>query len=172
MNLLPQQDKLRIRREIAMRLSIYAVLSLILLEVVSLLMISPSYIVANALNDAYGKSAAQLKQTVSGKGSVDDELKKYSADIKGFIGERNYTVDDALLSVLSVRPDDVSIATIAFSRSGTGMMQLSGSGATREGLLEYQRRLRELPNVADARYGENFLTKKVDISFGLVITFK
>ncbi len=176
MNLLPQQEKLSLQREISMRLIIAACFLVVLVEGIGLVLLLPTYAIVRAQHDAFSSGVAQLQQTVSGKGSVEDELKKHADNIHNFlsdVGIARYAPSDLIGELLAVRPVGVSTKTIAFTRNGnTGGLQFSGAGATREGLLEYQKNVRELPFVAEAHYAESFLTKKVDISYNLTITLK
>jgi hypothetical protein len=176
MNLLPQQEKSALQREISMRLIIAAAFLVVALELVAVILLIPTYTIVRVQHDALVSGVAQLQQTISGKGSVEDELKNHAANIHNFlsdVGIARYAPSVLIGEILKVRPLGITTKTIAFSRKDqTGALQLSGAGATREGLLEYQKNIRELPFVAEAHYSESFITKKVDIAYNLTVTLK
>ena len=176
MNLLPEQEKTALQREISMRLAIAGALLVVVLELVAIVLLIPTYAIVRVQHDALVSGVAQLQQTVSGKGSVEDELKNHAANIHNFlsdIGIARYAPSTLIGEVLKARPLGVSTKSITFSRKGeTGALQLSGNGATREGLLEYQKNIRDLPFVEEAHFTESFITRKVDIDYTLIVTLK
>lgn len=146
------------------------------IEITGILLLLPSYAIVRTQHDSLVSGVAQLQQTISGKGSVEDELKTHAANIHNFlsdIGISRYAPSTLIGETLRVRPVGVSTKTIALTRKGeSGALQLSGSGATRESLLEYQKNVRDLPFVEEAHYSESFITRKVDIAYNLTVTLK
>jgi hypothetical protein len=176
MNLLPAQEKAALQREQSMRLIIAGCFLVAALELVAIVLLIPTYAIVRVQHDSLTTGVAQLQQTVSGKGSVEDELKNHAANIHNFlsdIGISRYVPSTLIGEVLKARPVGVSTKNISFSRKGeAGGLQLSGVGATREALLEYQKIVRDLPFVEEAHYGESFITRKTDIAYNLTVTLK
>jgi hypothetical protein len=176
MNLLPTQEKDALKREQSLRLIILGSFLIVFLEFVAILFLVPTYIIVRIENNTLATSVSQLQQTISGKGSVEDELKGHATNIHNFlsdIGIARYTPTVLIGEVLKARPAGISTKNIGLSRKGdAGGLQLSGVGETREALLEYQKNIRELPFVAEAHYGESFITRKTDIAYNLTITLK
>lgn len=176
MNLLPQQEKTALQREQSMRLIIAGSFLVVFLEVIAIVLLVPTYAIVRVQHDALTSGVAQLQQTVSGKGSVEDELATHATNIHSFlsdIGIAGYVPSTIIGEVLKARPTGISTKSISFSRQGqAGGLQLAGVGATREALLEYQKNIRDLAFVKEAHYAESFITRKVDISYNLTVTLK
>lgn len=176
MNLLPRQEAKKIKQESSMRMIIIVCFLVAILEGVAIFMLAPSYVLVRSERDSLLESVEQLKKTISGKGSIDDELKGVSKDIKEFIanedtGDKKITV--LLNSVLSLRPQGVSTNSLSIIEDKNGkVIQMTGVGDTREALIEYERLLKSQDYVKDAKYTDRFIMKKSNINYNLIISIK
>lgn len=176
MNLLPQQEIRALRKEVVLRVIASACFMIVLLEFVAVLLLVPSYVMVREQRNVLFGNVDQLKMTISGKGGAEDELRSLAEGIHSFMdgdGAQKIQSTEMIKEVLTVRPAGVKSSSLSIVRAeGGGVIQTAGVGATRESLLEYQKALRGLDFVKDARYAESFITKKVDIHYNLVITLK
>lgn len=176
MNLLPRQEAKKIKQESSMRMIIIVCFLLAILEAVAIFMITPSYILVRSERDSLSQTVEQLKKSISGKGSADEELKNVSKDIKEFVAGEDAdkrSVKNLVNTVLTLRPKGITTKSISIIEDKNGkVIQLSGVGDTREVLIEYERLIKSQDFVNDAKYTDRFIMKKSDINYNLIISLK
>jgi hypothetical protein len=176
MNLLPQNEIGILKKESTMRLIIVICFLIIFLEIVAVLMLLPSYVVVNSEKRILSNSSEQIKKSISGKGSIESELNEASGEVKDFISKEtavNSNITDVIKAVLSLRPKGITSNSISVIQNQTGkVVQLSGVGASREALIEYQRVISTQDFVKEVHYLEKFIMQKSDINYNLVISLK
>ena len=120
--------------------------------------------------------AAKKATAIPGGADVQKGINKIKAEIallKPSNTNADIAISQLMTDILAQKPEGVSVASFAYGRSGKAVtMQLSGNASTREGLLLFQRLLKENSLIADAKYSQSFITKKTDIDFMITITLK
>ncbi len=176
MNLLPQDEIKKIKSESRMRLIVVICYLLVFLEIISIIMLLPTYIVVKMEKETLSYGSEQIKKSVSGKGGVESEIKDVGSEIHAFVQAETLnknTTTDTIKKVLALRPVGISSVSISVIKDGTkGVVQLAGVGTSREALIEYQRILSVQDFVKEAHYLENFIMQKSNINYNLVISLK
>ncbi len=176
MNLLPQKEIKKLRKETIMRFIIIVCSLVSFIEVISIFIIAPSYIFVKTERNNLFESVAQIKQTILGKGSVDEELKIIGKDINLFIeneSSEEFKISDLIRIVLDIKPKGISINSISITKDEKGgVIQITGIGDTRESLIEFQRIFESKEFVKEAKYTEKFIMKKSNINYNLIVSLK
>lgn len=175
MNLLPQTEINIVKRESIMRFAVVICFLIVFLEVVAIFMLLPSYVVVDMERKILSSSSDKIKKSISNKSSVESELNDTSLAVKAFITNEssNNNVTDIIKNVLTLRPKGITSNSISIIQNQTGkVVQISGVGANRESLIEYQRILATQDFVKEAHYLEKFIMQKSNINYNLIISLK
>ncbi len=176
MNLLPQKEIKALRRETSMRFIIVVCFLLAILEAVAIFLLIPSYVLVRAERNTLSSSVEQLKQSISGKGSVDDELKIVGSDIKDFLQKEDVDekkTTEIIDTILALRPKGVSTNSISVIQDVKGtVISMTGVGVDRNVLIDYQRILASKDFINEAKYAEKFIMKKSNINYTLMVSLK
>lgn len=175
-NMLPDREKRALQRELWVRRFIFGCVLLGGVSLLGVLLLAPSYVLVRAEHARITQELAEMQLTITGKGGAEDELKAVVAQLDGhrerekMLTPRVTNIADALFAAAG---DAVQISSFSFIRNTerTGII-LSGIGTTRESLLDFQKTVKNIPGIADAKFTESFITKKVDIRFTLTVTLK
>ncbi len=176
MNLLPQKEIKAIKNESIIRLFVVVFFLIAIIEIVAIMMIIPSYVLIRAEKITLSESVLQMKNSIVGKGSVDDELKTIGKDIKEFIANDNpneLKISELINQILSLRPNGITTTSISVVKDINGeVVQMGGVGSDREALIEFQRILNSHDFIKEAKYTEKFIMQKSNIKYNLIINLK
>ncbi len=177
-NLLPQSEKKKLRKEFYQRYAVIMLMAILICEGSLFVSLIPSYLILNtSISDLTQKLDQKKKETLPGDGEAQSQLNAIKSEIAllrqgGTIAET--PPSELLTSILAQKPDGVSVLRYSYLRTPTATsIQLSGVGSTRESLLLFQKLLSNKetnPHIADAKYPQSFLLKKNDIDYVLTIT--
>ena len=177
-NLLPQHEKKKLRKEFYQRYGGVLLAVVLICEVSLFVALIPSYLVLNSsVSDLTQKLDQKKKEILPGGDLAQNQLNTITSEIAllkqgGTITETPPT--QLLISLLAQKPDGVSVSRFSYLRNPTTVaIQLSGVGSTRESLLLFQKLLSNKqanPHIIDAKYPQSFLLKKNDIDYVLTIT--
>ncbi len=160
-----------------MRYAVTALWTFLMLEVIFFALLVPSYLKINlTMMGIEDELVAKKAIAIPGGNDVQKGINKIKSEI-AFLKPSNTNADIAISrlmsEILAQKPEGISVASFAFGRSGNAVtIQLSGNASTREGLLLFQRLLKENALIADAKYSQSFITKKTDIDFMITISLK
>lgn len=177
-NLLPQSEKKKLLNEYRLRATAIALCALFVVEILTGVLLSPSYYLINAAEKAVTDELDAKKQSTPAGG---EDAKKKIALIKAEVLLLNPPAHPSdippsqiLGEILAQKPVGIAINSFAFGRASASVVaaQLSGVAGTREDLLAFQRMLKENPHFSDIKYAQSFITKKTDIDFQLTVTIK
>ncbi len=176
-NLLPHTEKRKLQKEFRMRYAVTALWTIFMLEVTLFALLAPSYLKINlTMMGIEDELAAKKAIAIPGGDNVQNGINKIKSEIallKPTNTNADIVISQLMTEILAQKPEGVSIGSFAYGRSGNAVtMQLSGNASTREDLLFFQRLLKDNMRIADAKYSQNFITKKTDIDFMITITLK
>ncbi len=177
-NLLPEFEKRKLLKEYRLRAGIIILCSVFFLEILSAVLLAPSYYLIDAAKNALTAELAAKKGVTSS--AVEDPQNKgalITSDILLLnppLGSGDIPPSQILSDILAQKPQGISVSSFAYGRAGTtgASAQLSGVAGTREDLLAFQRMLKENPRFSDIKYAQSFITKKIDIDFQLTVMIK
>lgn len=159
-----------------MRMIVVICFLIIFLEALSILMLLPSYIVVNVERDLMARGTDQIKKSISGKGSIESELKEVGEQVHAFVEyetARKSSVSEIIKNILSLRPNGITSSSISIIQDGeNGVVQLGGVGVSREALIEFQRIVSMQEYVKDSHYQEKFIMQKSNINYNLIISLE
>lgn len=177
-NLLPEFEKRKLRKEYRLRAGIIILCSVFFLEILAAILLAPSYYLIDAAKNTLALELAAKKGVAS---STTDDSQKKNTLIKEEILLLNPplrpgdTLPSQILGeILAQKPQGISVNSFAFIRSSAAAIsaQLTGVAETREDLLAFQRVLKENSRFSDIKYAQSFITKKTDIDFQLTVMIK
>jgi len=175
-NLLPPSEKKKLQKEFRLRYGIVTLLSVFLLELLTIVGIVPSYLSLNTSTNALSQSLAQKKSlTPPETTATQNDLNTIKNEITllKHSGIKDTPPSDVMSLLLGQKPSGVSITRFSYARSDSGVSaQLSGNANTSEDLLLFRRLLKANEHIKDARYAQSFITKKTDIDFLLTVDLK
>ncbi len=177
-NLLPQHEKKKLRKEFYQRYGVVMLAVVLICEASLFVSLIPSYLLLNSsVSDLTQKLDQKQKEILPGGDLAQNQLNAITSEISllkqgGTIAETPPT--QLLISLLAQKPDGVSVSRFSYLRTGAAVaIQLSGVGSTRESLLLFQKVLSNKavnPHIVDAKYPQSFLLKKNEIDYLLTIT--
>lgn len=176
-NLLPRTEKRKLQKEFRLRYAVTALWTFLILEVILLALLVPSYLKINLTmmgieDDLAAKKAVAIPGGEDAQNGIN-KIKGEIALLKPTNTNADIAISQLMTEILAQKPEGVSIASFAYGRSGNIVtIQLSGNASAREDLLLFQRLLKDNTRIADAKYSQSFITKKTDIDFMITITLK
>ncbi len=171
-NLLPQQEKERLRLEKRKRLiNILEVIALISFGCMVLVLLSVKfYILGDAVLQKTILAEAQKKYQTADFIKTRDEIKNYNNKfqiLRSFYNNEVYF--SSILSELSLveRPDGIYLTNIYLSWKDPNTVEgnVSGFSSTRDSLLSYKAKLEENPNIKKVSFSQKSWVKSKDIDF-------
>lgn len=175
-NLLSPIEKKKILKEYHLRLGVVALIMTLMLEILAVVLLVPSYLTIRSSSDSLAEDLAARKSMVIPGGN---EAQRDLDIIKKEIGILKHGDNAAALpsfviaEVLKVKPEGIDVSSFAYGKNGTEyQVQVGGMARTREDLLFFQRSLKANPRFVDPHYADSFITKKTDIAFQLTLTVK
>ena len=177
-NLLPQHEKKKLRKEFYQRYGVIILIIVFLCEGLLFVSLVPSYLALSAsVSGLTAKLEQKKKEILPGGDTAQNELNAIKAEISllkqgGGVGE--IPPSELLAMILAQKPDGVLVSRFAYAHTATAVsVQIGGIGSTRESLLLFQKMLmnkEKNPYITDAKYEQGFLLKKNDIDYVLTIT--
>ncbi len=175
-NLLPQSEKKKLRKEFRLRAAALALGALFALEAFAFVTLIPSYLIVDASTSALTAQLAEKRgASTPGGEATQNELNTIKAEMALLKGKGDETLPSELMAmVLAAKPIGVVVNRFAFARTDTTFtVQLSGNANRPEELIQYRKLLKDnKDHVKDAKYSQSFINKKNDIDFQLTIDFK
>lgn len=177
-NLLPEHEKRRLRKESRQRTGIAAMSILLVLEICMLGVLVGLFLMLTNSVDAREKELFALQESAP---SGAEEAKKEIAEIKSEIltlrpasSTPNILPSEVFVDVIDRKPAGIALYTVAFAKVGAvPQVQVGGIASTREALIEFQKNLRNSPRISDVKSAsQNPIIKKTDVEFNLTITVK
>lgn len=177
-NVLPENEKVLLRKEYRIRLVTVVLFIVSILLVVGVFLLTPFYILAQ---DKITALEIQLKQYDQSKtDSSADDLTKIISEINQNLEllnsepSRTSIVDNVLSPILSARSNNIKISRIFYSikMDGKSMVELNGIAVDRVALRSFEDALRKNPNIESTKLPVSNFTKKSDIDFSINITLK
>jgi hypothetical protein len=177
-NLLSPAEKKKIKREYFLRIGVIAAIGLLVLELVVIGTLVPSYLAitssVRALSDELELKKANI---LPGNAEAQVELvtlKEKIALLKSTTATSEIPVSTIIEEVLKEKPRGVDVSLFAYGNSGSDIViQIGGFARTREELLAFQRSLSKSEGIfTDVQNAQNFITKKTDITFQLTLKLK
>jgi hypothetical protein len=174
--MLPEKEKSALLRETWARRGILLCVLLGGVALLGILLLAPSYVLVKTEHARIQRELLETQQAITGKGGAEDELREVVARLESYRqkGEVLHPrVTELARTVFRHAGDTIQISSFSFIRdSERAGIILSGVGATRESLLEFQKNMKIENGVKDAKFTESFITKKVDIRFTLTVTLE
>jgi hypothetical protein len=175
-NLIPRSKTKRFRREYFTHLATVAFFMLTLLVGAQCLLLLPSYIYERQAVDSETTQLSTLSANLSTAQEKEVQTRLASLQAKGaFLGGFSTvpTASTALRAVLAVTRTGITLNGFTFTppKAGAlGVMQLSGTAATRETLRSYDAALSALPFVKTADLPISSYAKASAIPFTITLT--
>ncbi len=176
-NLLPEVEKTKLRREYWLRFGVIVFAIVLALEAFSFLLFVPTYF-------ALHTSAKDLSENIEKRKALTPEdgpeIERALASVKKELGALQLSegIIDVppsalLVEILSHKPDGIEFSAIAYVRGADApTLQISGTAATQDDLLAFRRNAQANPRILDFKYGSSFITQKSNIPYSAAITFK
>ncbi|HEY9585847.1 MAG TPA: hypothetical protein VJJ02_04645 [Candidatus Paceibacterota bacterium] len=176
-NLLPEDEKKKLTRERRVRLGVVMLWCVFALEMLTLLFFTPAYYVLY-LNTEDLTQAISERRALTPKGTNEAQaslakIKKEMALLQPSSGIADVLPSVLFGEVVAQKPQGVTLNVLTYTRATEDVtIQLSGIALVQEDLLAFRRNVKTNPRVVDFKYGSSFITKKTDIDFNAVITFR
>ena len=172
-NLLPQIEKRKLRKEFYQRYIVVVLLVVLLCEGLLFFSLAPSYLALHASVAGLTETLTEKKkQVLPGGDEAQNELNVIKAEItllKQGSGTPAIPVSELINTVLAQKPVGVIVRRFAYLQDGhTTSVQIGGVGNTREGLILFQKLLSNKeanPHFSEVKYAQGFLLRKTDIDF-------
>lgn len=176
-NLLSQDEKKKLRREYYLRFGIIALCAFFVLEMLSLLLFTPAYytlyLSTKDLSEGLLEKRALAPMESDEAQKNLTKIKKEIAQLQPSLGIVDVPLSVLFAEIVAQKPGGIELNMFAYIRSGNSVsMQVSGVAQTQEDLIAFRRDIKTNPRILDFKYGSSFITKKSNIDFNAVSTFK
>jgi hypothetical protein len=167
-NLLPKTKKDGLRREYRTRLILTFLVLFFFTEVVSIALLSPSYLLSRANRRAATEELAVLKRELRENETdvLTEELRRMKIKID-FLGAETSTTTatDLLVKTLNERPAGFSVGSVYAKNEGGGVwvLELTGTAKDRETLRNFQQRLRGMGAFASVEVPISSFAKEMNL---------
>jgi hypothetical protein len=173
LNLLPKDQKNRIIREYKVRFWVVACALVLASEIISLILLVPSYLTVKTRFDILDSQSAGL--TVKNLTSETSDLSSIVQNTNNYLSVFNSSstpigVVAAIQNIASVRDKSVRIGSF-FYRTNNGQQQIviSGNANSRQSLLDFAKRLKGQPGVVSADLPVSNFAEAQNINFSINI---
>ncbi len=176
-NLLPQTEKDRLRREYLLRFGIVVLASVCILEALTFLLFLPTYYALFTSTRDLTKNILERKNlTPEEDATIGRDLALIKAEI-ALLRPTDAVIDvpPSVLfeEIIRGKPGGIKISAFAYVRGESKpTLQLNGIGETQDDLLAFRRNVQANPRVSDFKYSTSFITQKANIPFSATINFK
>lgn len=176
-NLLPQRNMLELRREYRLRLVTVSLIFLVLIEVFSVALIAPTYILALERERSALERRDTLKRQTDSKFEerLTSLLKVTTEKVKVLEPKESLYVFEGVEKILGRKPAGVKLSQVVFERTDgrASIVALRGQAEKREDLQLFAARLeQEKALVEKVELPFSHLLEEKDIAFQLRIMIK
>lgn len=177
LNILPIQEKKKIITEYRLRLGVVSVFALVILILASLVLLTPSYLLAVSKYNSVSAALAlrESKQDSSGQEKdIDTQVRDINKKINLFLSEPlgdRLSPPDAFLKIISMKSPAIKI--LGFFYDSTGRQErivVTGVAADRDGLAQLAETLKKDKTFASVELPVSSYVKSNNIDFSIVLT--
>ena len=179
-NLLPFEEKKKIRTAYRFRLGVVAISAIVLIMGINLVLLIPSYMLALSKHDLVAKEVADLETQQSSLKEAkefDVQIKLVNKKIDNFLesGEKvsRLVPSEVLTKIMGVKGAMIKIQNITYDSSGKQeRLVLSGKANNRDGLASFVEDLKKTQIFTSVELPISSYVKSVDIDFSVVLDRK
>lgn len=173
-NILPPEEKKKIITEYRRRLVVVVVFAAAALVAASLVLLTPSYLLAVSKYNSVSKelSALESKQGLGAQEKdVNIRIKNINKQIDLYAkGGISSNPSQTILKIISLKGGDVKIQGFTYDASnGGGRVVVVGSAASRDSLAQFMETLKKEPTFAKVEMPISSYVKSTNIDFSIVI---
>jgi nitrate reductase NapAB chaperone NapD len=171
LNLLPKDQKIKLTREYRKRFWVVAFSLLLAGEIISLILLAPSYITTqtriNILNSASsGLKVQNLNVESANLSNIVEQTNRYLTALDSSTTPTGVVA--AVQKIVEIRGDSVKINSLFYKlNSNQPQIVVSGKAKSRQSLLDFAKRLKGLPGVVSADLPVSDFAKAQDIDFSI-----
>lgn len=177
LNILPIQEKKKIITEYWLRLGVVAVFALTILILASLVLLTPSYLLAvskyNSVSAALALREAKQDSSAQEK-DIDAQVRDINKKINLFLSEPfgdRLSPPDTFLKIIGMKSSAIKI--LGFFYDATGRQErvvITGVAADRDGLAQFAETLKKDKTFANVDLPVSSYVKSNNIDFSIVVT--
>ncbi len=168
-NLLPQRQLRRARREYRLRLATLSSLALALILGSSAAFLVPSFLFARIERGTALATYERLKVTLNGGALEDSRTLSRTAELLEMVEQKSASVLPHVRQLLRARPQGVSLSRVAFEVREHAQFSITGVAETRDALLMFRDQLRDYDGFETVELPIGNLAKATAIEFSLTI---
>lgn len=173
LNLLPKEQKKKIIREYWFRFWIVAFALAFAGEIISLILLVPSYVTVKARTDILNSQSASLKaQSLTIESSNLDELVRKTNIYLDVLNSSSTPVGviSAIKNVVGTGGGAVQISGLFYTiNNGQQQIVVTGNAKSRQSLLDFAKKLKTQPGVISADLPVSDFAKAQDIDFSIIV---
>jgi len=173
LNLLPKEEKKKISHEYRVRFAIVALTLTFFALIVSLVLLVPSYFTAEVRKSTLDSESAgvEAKNATAESAKLGETLRQTNASLSIFTSSTTPTGVVGLLDNISaLRGTTVRIQDFSYTAAkGQQQIVINGKGDTRQALVDFTKKIRNLPNVVSVDLPVSDLAEAQNINFSVII---
>ncbi|HET8575364.1 MAG TPA: PilN domain-containing protein [Candidatus Paceibacterota bacterium] len=180
-NLLPQVEKEKLRREYFLRLAVIALISLFFLLLIACVLLMPTFLLTHSKLSITQNEAVALKHSTAGvqKAQYEAVVKQTNDRVNQLLNApAELQMRDLVRSILGVRGDRITLSAfvyqsaVAGSKGESARIQIQGVAKNRDELIAFQTRLQSSGHFSDVSLPISSLVSDTNIPFTMDLTPK
>lgn len=182
MNLLPQEDQIKIKSQYTQKIFVFFLVMVFLLSLINIILIIPSYLFIKIKNDSLKNELETInkKPVFLRYKDVENSLVKFNEKIEFLNTNSGKTlkVSSVLKQIVyGLENGGVSIDSMAFDKSAPekekiDKIRLTGNADTRANFLQFIKNLKENNNFSEIESPASNILKNSDVSYTITVFLK
>ena len=175
-NVLPEKEKIGLKREYYLRLSIVALVNLIFLSIFASLLLLPSYMLSDTKEKYFNKKLSEISSETP-EISIN-ELNTYIAKINSTLSLFSSTSsrkisENIIMPILAIRPTNIKINQISYvDHIDFVEISLNGVAGSRDALQSFKDILIKTGEYSSVDVPISSFVKKTNIDFNITLRMK
>jgi len=170
-NLLPQTERKRNRREYLLRFLSVVLVSVALILFIGAVLLLPAFFAISSQKEIVKEELRIAEASIASRteGDAVDILVAANKKVK-FLARPESVVGGLLEDILDEKPNAVILSDLFFDLEGRGTIKISGVSEEREDLIQFQKNLERIDEIQDVVLPIGSLASNEDIVFSVTGT--